>query len=148
MRRLKPYKSCFKESSLDNLKDPEIVTKIVEFIKQNPFPKDHEDFHEWAETQGYEEAGELEEYVHAILTVILTGGASQGKEINGSDENKEIGKKVEIEHVSLDVDNPVVKRIQEIFADKIMYDHLAEDNDYYVKGVNFKDELEKESEEE
>lgn len=131
-----------KENSLSNLKDPEMVDKIVDFIKSNPFPKDHEQFHKWAESQGYEDSN-AEECVYAMLTVILTGGKSKGKEIEISPENKKIGEQIELEHVDYKSDNPVVKRIQDVFIKKIYLDHTAEMEDYYQNEL-FKKELEKE----
>lgn len=42
----------------------------------------------------------MEQYTYAMLTVILTGGASKGKEVEASDENINIGKQIETEHVN------------------------------------------------
>lgn len=132
-----------KENSLTGLKDPKMVDDIVEFIKKNPFPKDHEQFHTWAEKKGYE-AKTIEECIYAMLTIILCGGKSKGKKIDISAENKKIGEQIELEHVDYDSDNPVVKRIQEIFIEKIYLDHTAEMKDYYQNEL-FKKELEKEN---
>jgi len=41
-------------------------------------------------------------------------------------------------------DNKVIKHIEEIFVKKILSDHLAETDSYYVDGVNFKNELKRE----
>lgn len=79
-----------------------------------------------------------------MLSLILVGGASKGKKSKGNKENVSIGKKIEMEHVEYETDNKVLKRMQEIFIFKILSDHLTETETYYVDGVNFKDELERE----
>jgi len=139
---MKQYKRKFKENSLSELTDPEIVDKLVEFIRNNPFPKDHEQLHAFAEGLSLD-ADVLEQYAYAMLTVILCGGKSKGNEVDASEDNKKIGRQIEIEHVEYDSDNKVVKRIQEVLIEKIMFDHLFEDIEYYNQKI-FKDELAKE----
>jgi hypothetical protein len=130
-----------KEDAISKLTDKKIVDEIVSFIKSNPFPLDHEQFHKHFEDLGYEETGDIEQYAYAMLSVILTGGASKGKTIKASKENIAIGKKIETEHVSTGIDNEVIKYIESIFGDKIMFDHLSETDSYYTDGVDFKKEL-------
>lgn len=137
-------KSVLKENSLSKLKDAKLVDEIVDFIKENPFPEDHSQFHKHFEKLGYE-SDEAEECAYAMLSVILTGGKSKGKKVEASSENINIGKKIELEHVDSEIDNPVVNRIKEVFIEKIYSDHLTETSTYYVDGVNFKDELKKEA---
>lgn len=147
---MKPYKRKFKEeNSLDNLKDPKLVDMLVDFIRENPFPRDHEQLHKWAEGMGYD-PDVVEEYAYAMLTLVLCGGKSKGKEAGASQENFDIGYDIEIEHVSYpdddyDTDHPVIERMQEILVNKISNDHLFEDSSYYKNGVNFLNELEKEN---
>ena len=45
----------------------------------------------------------------------------------------------------MNIDNKVVKAIEDIFKKKISADHDAEDNKYYQGSVNFKDELKQEN---
>jgi len=134
--------STLKENSLAQLKETSIVDKIVDFLHTNPFPIDSQ-YHKLAEDIGID-PDELEQYAYAMLTVILCGGDSKGKEIKASKENLDIGSKIEVEHVSYDTSDKVVKHIQEIFANKIKFDHLSKTENYYVDGVNFKEELKRE----
>jgi hypothetical protein len=76
---------------------------------------------------------------------MFKGGVSKGEDVKASKENIDIGHKIEIEHVSYDTDNEVIKEMQNIMISKITNDHLAETDTYYVDGVNFKNELEKEN---
>ena len=138
------YISFFEnEDNLEHLKDVDLVDKLVNFIRQNPFPKDHEQFHKFAETLGLD-ADILEQYAYAMLTLILAGGKSKGIKPEASQENFDIGFKIESEHVSFDTNNDVIKKMQEILQNKISYDHLTEKNNYYVDGINFKEELKNE----
>lgn len=132
------------EDSLSDLTDPSIVDKLVAFIRVNPFPKDHSQLHSFAEGLGLE-ADIVEQYAYAMLTLVLCGGKSKGKEVKASDENINIGKQIEVEHVSYDSDNKVIKKMQEVLIQKIYSDHLAETDSYYVDGVDFKNELESEN---
>lgn len=131
-----------KENSLGKLKDTKLIDKIIEFIQSTPFPIDS-DFHKFAKDNGVEPDA-MEEYVYALLTVILCGGKSKGKKIEASKENLDIGQKIEQEHVEYETTDTVVKHIQEIFASKIKYDHLAETKNYYTDGVDFIEELKEE----
>jgi hypothetical protein len=140
---MKKYKRIFQEDSISQLTDPNIVNKLVDFIRNNPFPTDYQQIHAFAEGLGIE-ADILEQYAYAMLTVILCGGKSKGKEVEASDKNKEIGRKIELEHVEYYSDNEVIKRIQEVFIDKIKNDHLFETDSYYVNGVDFENELKQE----
>jgi hypothetical protein len=139
------YKRRFKEEdSLSDLTDVELVNKLVEWFKANPFPKDHSGLHKFAEDNGYE-ADLVEQYVYAMLSLVLIGGVSKGKEAKADDENKSIGDKIEIEHFKYDTDNEVLKRMQTILKQKVRNDHLTETDTYYVDGVNFKNELKQEN---
>ena len=140
MRVLKERK--LKENSLGKLKDVKLVDKIVDFLHSTPFPIDS-DFHKFAKDSSMD-PDELEEYAYAMLTVILCGGKSKGKEPKASDENWTIGLEIEKEHVEFDTTDEVVKHIQEVFQKKIASDHLTETNTYYEKGVNFINELKQE----
>jgi hypothetical protein len=143
---MKRYKRYFKEEdSLKDLTDESIPQKLVDFIKKNPFPQDHEGIHKFAEEELKIDADILEQYCYAFLTLIFCGGASKGKEVDASKENMDIGHKIEIEHCSYDTDNKVIKAMQDIIVNKIANDHLAETDSYYVDGVkSFKDELKQE----
>jgi len=132
-----------KEDSLSQLDDVSLVSKIIDFIKAHPFPLDSE-LHNFATSIG-EDPDTVEQYVYAMLSVFLTGGKSKGKEANADKENKDIGDKIEVEHVATGKDNKVIKAIEKVFAEKIRNDHLTETETYYVDGVNFKNELKQES---
>jgi len=136
------FKYLREEDSLSDLTDVDLVDKLVEFIRANPFPKD-DALHKFADENKIEPEI-VEQYAYAMLTLILCGGKSKGKEIKASDENINIGKKIEIEHVDYDSDNKVIKKMQEVLIQKIYSDHLAETDNYYVDGVNFKNELKSE----
>jgi hypothetical protein len=141
------YKRLFEEevdNSLPDLTDTSIPQKLIDFIKKNPFPKDHTQLHTFAEGLGIE-ANILEQYAYAFLTVIFTGGKSKGDVSKISKEQLDIGMQIEKEHVETNVDNEVVKVIEDIFKIKISADHDAEDDNYYQGSVNFKDELKKEN---
>jgi hypothetical protein len=129
-----------KENSLGKLKDKKLIDKIVEFLHSTPFPIDS-DFHKFAKDQNID-PDELEEYVYAMLTVILCGGKSKGKPSKANEENIKIGEQIEKEHVEYETSDEVVKYIQEIFAKKILSDHTFETETYYVDGADFKKELE------
>ena len=143
---MKRYISKFKEedNSLSELTDDTIPEKLVEFILKNPFPKDKDQIHKFAEEDLKIDPDKLEQYVYAFLTVILTGGKSKGDTSKISKEQLDIGMQIEKEHVEMGIDNKVVKAIEDIFKKKISSDHDAEDDKYYQGSVNFKDELKKE----
>jgi len=140
------YKSRFREAknSLSNLTDVTIPEKIVEFIKKNPFPKDHDQWHIFAENELKIFPSLLEEYAFAMLTVIFTGGKSEGDTTKIDKEQWKMGEQIEREHVIMpDIDNKVITAIQELFKKKIASDHWSEDESYYSNEL-FKKELQKE----
>lgn len=145
---MKQYTRFFEdeaESSLSDLTDDTIPEKIVDFIIKNPFPKDEDQIHKFAKEELKIDPDKLEQYIYAFLTVILTGGKSKGKEVEGvSKENLDIGHKIELEHVDYDTNNKVVKEMIKILSNKIVMDHSSEDIEYYSKNINFKDELKQE----
>lgn len=133
------------ENSVKTLTNVGLVDRLVEFIRKNPFPKDHAQFRKWAKDMGYEDTGDdAEEYAYAMLTLILCGGKSKGKEIEASEKNKAIGDQIENEHVEWDTNNAVLHRMQMVLQQKIRNDHLAEDKNYYINGADFIKELKKE----
>ena len=146
---MKRYKRRFiEEDSLKDLTDESIPQKLVDFIKKNPFPKDHKGIHKFAEEELKIDADILEQYVYAFLTVILTGGKSKGDISKISKEQLDIGFQIEYEHVSLDPEyekNKVIKAIQELYQNKISADHDAENSKYYTTHTDFQAELKKES---
>ena len=76
----------------------------------------------------------IEEYIYAIVSSILLGGRSgSGKSKKYDAKEVSAGKKVEMEHLSMNTKNPAIKRIQEILAEKIAKDHLTEVADYYTR---------------
>lgn len=143
---MKRYISKFKEedNSLSELTDSTIPEKLAEFIIKNPFPKDEDQIHKFAEEELGIDPDKLEQYVYAFLTVILTGGASKGVYHNKDIEQMAIGEKIESEHVDLVTDNEVVKKIQLLLKHKIANDHLQENDKYYTSKIDFNDELKKE----
>ena len=148
---MKRYKRAFREEdSLSDLTDASIPQKLVDFIRKNPFPKDHEGIHKFAEEELGIDPDVLEQYCYAFLTLIFCGGKSKGKEADASKENFDIGYDIEIEHCSypdndFDTDNKVIEAMQEIIVEKISNDHLFENKNYYIDGVkSFKDELKQE----
>ena len=145
---MKRYKQKFKEEdSLSELTDATIPEKIVDFLKKNPFPKDKEQLHKFAEEELKIDESVLEQYVYAMLTVPIIGGKSKGDFSKISKEQLDIGFEIEYEHVNLDSkyeDNKVIKAIQEIYQVKVSADHNAENDKYYTTSTNFQDELKKE----
>jgi hypothetical protein len=129
------------------LTDDSIPQKLVDFIKKNPFPKDHEGIHKFAEEELKIDADILEQYVYAFLTVILFGGKSKGDTSKISKEQLDIGFEIEYEHVNLDSkyeNNKVIKAIQDIYRTKVSADHDAENDKYYTTSTDFQDELKQE----
>ncbi|MFA5152998.1 MAG: hypothetical protein WC554_10590 [Clostridia bacterium] len=129
------YKRRFKEEdSLSDLTDVELVDKIIKFFEDNPYPKDHEQFHKYIEDDLGIESSVAEAYVYAIVFCFISGGnfIKSGKKKEDFDE-KEIamGYIVEGEHVDKDNDNPVVKKISDYIRYRIDYDHLTDNNKYY-----------------
>jgi len=143
--KLQRYVSVFKEDSQSDLTDEAMPEKLRNFIINNPFPKYHEQLHSFAEGLGIE-ASVLEQYAYAFLTLVFAGGKSAGKEIVVDEENAKIGKQIELEHFEYpESDNPVVKKMIGLLADKVVSDHCAENDNYYIDGVpSFEDELSKE----
>ena len=146
---MKRYKPLLKEeNSLSQLKDVTLVDKLFDFIIKNPFPKDHEQLHKFAESLGIE-ADQLEIVAYAIISAFLCGGRfyDSGKKIEDlNQEELKNGIIVEQEHVTdKNLDNPVVKRIVELMKQKISADHVTEKDNYYSLGqqVNLFDELSK-----
>jgi hypothetical protein len=140
----KRYKQFFKENSLSVLKDEKIIDDIFEFIYNNPYPVDA-DFHKFVESKGAE-PDDYETYVYAILSCFIVGGKSYKSKIKYEDiseQEKKDGLKVEMEHVDEKNDNKVVKKICDMIAKKIHYDHDVENENYYKDGkkFNFFDEL-------
>ena len=93
---------------------------VAEFLKDNPNPKDHEEFHQWAEGKGYDvPKAEASAYKLAtIWTSFLFGGRANEKKLKAVDADQSelaMGRKVEMEHTT-DVR----------MAERISLDHLAE----------------------
>ena len=106
------------EKELSN--DKAIRTEIIKFFKANPQPTDVQ-MHGLAEKLQIE-APELEQLVYSILSDIISGGLSGGKDTVVDPKELEMGIAVEAEHTS---DSGI--------AEKIARDHLAEDPKYYSK---------------
>ena len=134
---MKRYKPLLKEeNSLSKLDKPELVDKLIDFFKSNPYPQDHNGVHKFAESLGIE-ADVLEVYIYAIVSCFVSGGnfnKSGKKEEDFSEQEKQDGMDVEKEHVDMKTDNPVVKRIGEYMRNRIRLDHNADQSDYYAKG--------------
>jgi hypothetical protein len=142
---MKTFKDYLEMNSIKQLTNVGLVDRLVDFIQTHPFPRDSSQFRKWAKDMGYEDTGDdAEEYAYAMLTLILCGGASKGKEIEAPEKNKAIGDEIEKEHVEWDTDNAVLHRMQMVLQQKIRNDHLAEDKNYYVNGADFIKELKKE----
>jgi len=140
------YKKRFfkEENSISELVDVKLVDKLVDWLRANPFPRDDSGIHKFAEDNGIE-ADVVEQYVYAMLSLVLIGGKSKGKKVEISKENYDIGIQIEAEHVSYDTENKVLLRMQEILKEKVMSDHIEENSNYYIDGVpSFKDELKQE----
>lgn len=131
----KIYKSIFKEeNSLSELNDISLVDKIIDFFMKNPYPKDHSQLHAFAKSINVE-ADIIEQYVYAILSCFIIGGnfnKSGKSEKDFSEEEKNMGLKVEYEHVDMKTNNEVVKYISNYFSKRISYDHLTELSNYYT----------------
>jgi len=114
--------------------DPKIIDELIDFFHNHPFPKDKEEFHKWCKSKSYNPE-DIEEYGYAISSTILTGGRSNNKKFTPNKKELAIGKKVEMEHLELKnmKNNAMIRRIQEILAEKIASDHLAEFPDYYTR---------------
>ena len=106
------------EKELSN--DKAIRTEIIKFFKANPQPTDVQ-MHGLAEKLQIE-APELEQLVYSILSDIISGGISGGKDTVVDPKELQMGIQTEAEHTS---DSGI--------AEKIARDHLAEDPKYYSK---------------
>lgn len=141
------WKSIFtEENALGLLKNVNLIDDLFEFFKSNPYPKDHEQLHAFAEQKGVE-SEELEQYVYAIVSAVVCGGKSAGMDqsIFPADQITK-GMKVEQEHLDMsNYGNPVVKRIIDLLSTKIACDHQAEfvGQDTPAKYYDALDEMEK-----
>jgi hypothetical protein len=132
MKRYKPL--LREENSLSQLDKPELVDKLFQYFKENPYPLDHEGFHKFAESLGME-ADDLEIYGWAIISCFVTGGnfnKSGKKEEDFDSKEIEIGIDIEKEHTDYTNENPVVKRIANFMQKRIAKDHLSEFSNYYT----------------
>jgi len=115
--------------------DKEIVNKLWDFFKNNPYPKDDK-VHKFAEDNNINEH-ELENIIYGILSTFISGGEANKKGLTADKANQEqlkMGIEVEYEHV--DKNSPYADMI----AERISLDHLAElPDDYYT----LLDEMEK-----
>lgn len=103
-----------------------IEQKIFDFFVNNPNPDDSK-VHAFAESNNIEPS-QLEEKIYQLISGIVSGGLSAGKNISNIPEEKiKIGVEIELEHV--DKNNPFAYLI----ARKIAIDHLIEDINYYEK---------------
>jgi hypothetical protein len=106
------------QKELDN--DVALRQEIIKFFKATPYPT-REQLSILAETLKIS-MPELQNLCNAILTNILNGGLSQGKDYEVDPEQLAKGTKIEIEHTK-----------DEKMAEKIARDHLVEDSKYYDK---------------
>jgi len=106
------------EKELSN--DKALRTEIIKFFKANPQPTDVQ-MHGLAEKLQVE-APELEQLVYSILSDIISGGVSGGKDTVVDAKELDMGIQVEAEHTS-----------DTAIQEKIARDHLAEDPKYYTK---------------
>jgi hypothetical protein len=100
--------------------DKSIRAEIVKFFKSNPQPTDDQ-MHGLADKLKLDPS-ELETIVYSILSDIISGGLSGGKDTVVDPKELEMGIAVEAEHTS-----------DKGIAEKIARDHLAEDPKYYSK---------------
>ena len=106
------------EKELSN--DKAVRTEIIKFFKANPQPTDVQ-MHGLAEKLRIE-APELENLVYSILSDIISGGLSGGKDTVMDDKELALGIQIEAEHTE-----------DKAIAEKIARDHLMEDPKYYTK---------------
>ena len=142
---MKRYIRKFQEAdSLSDLTDTKIVDELIQFIQDNPFPKDHEGLHKWAENKGYE-PDKVEQYAYAIVSCFVCGGNYIKKKKDFKDFDKseiDMGLIVEAEHTYNDSDNKVVKYISEYMQKRIAYDHLSDNPEYYSQAKEGKLQIE------
>jgi len=108
---------------------------VIKFLDKNPKPTDDQ-FHEWAEGQGYN-VHKAEQVAYRILSDIVNTGKSKGKMPPGT-PGKEVkqGVKVEKEHTP----NPTIAR-------KVVADHITETGPgYYPALLKMEKDLEKKGE--
>jgi hypothetical protein len=117
------------EESMQKAKD--IEKKVIEYLTNNPAPRDEKQFHKFAETVA-KEHGTAEEAVYRILGAFLSGGKSKGKKEQVDPDELAMGIKVELEHTP-----------DKLIAEKIARDHLAEFPDYYSRLKKMESEAEK-----
>lgn len=120
--------------------DKSLKQDLVEFLKENPNPKD-ELVHEWAEERGYE-VDDIEALLYELATDYVESNDPEsedlipgGKADDAEDEDFPMeqllkGIKVEMEHT----DDPDL-------AKEIATDHLEEFDDYYDALAEMEDEL-------
>lgn len=134
---MKRYKRVFKEekNDLSHLTDVDLVDKIIDFLKQNPYPVD-DAFHNFVESIGVNPEV-AKPYLYAIACTFICGGNfnKKGKsESDFSEQEKTDGMLVEREHVDYENENPVVKHIAEYMENRVRLDHNSDQSDYYAKG--------------
>ena len=100
--------------------DKAIRAEIIKFFKSNPQPTDDQ-MHGLADRLKLDPS-ELETLVYSILSDIISGGLSHGKDTPVDPKELAMGIKTEAEHTS---DTEI--------AEKIARDHLTEDPKYYSK---------------
>lgn len=129
----KIYKSIFKEeNSLSELNDISLIDKILEFFMKNSYPSDSQ-IHSFAESINVDKHI-VEQYIYAILSCFIIGGnfnKSGKSEKDFFEEEKNMGLKVEYEHIDMKTNNEVVKHIANYFSKRISYDHLTDNEKYY-----------------
>lgn len=100
--------------------DKSLRAEIIKFFKSNPQPTDDQ-MHGLADRLKLDPS-ELETLVYSILSDIISGGLSGGKDTVVDPKELEMGIQVEAEHTS-----------DTAIAEKIARDHLTEDPKYYNK---------------
>lgn len=108
-----------------------LAKELLELVKQNPNPSDKL-VHDWAEKKGLE-PDFVEEQIYKLLSGLLSGGKSKGKDIKVNPKELKMGMKVETEHTS-----------NKFLARKIAIDHLVEISDYYTRLLAMEKQAEKE----
>jgi len=104
---------------------------VIKFLDRHPNPTDDQ-FHEWAESQGYN-THKAEQVAYRILSDIINKGESKGKVPSGvTPKMVAEGVKVEKEHTP----NPLIAR-------KITLDHQTEHKEYYPALKKMERRLEK-----
>ncbi|MFW9871749.1 MAG: DUF5661 family protein [Candidatus Thorarchaeota archaeon] len=106
------------EQGNDGMND--LHNEIIKWFMENPYPKD-DAVHAFAEKMGID-PDEFEGHIYMVLSQILSEGSS--KDFKGTYDSKELkmGIEIEKEHTP-----------NELIAEKISKDHLAEISDYYTR---------------